>query len=192
MKSTPLPMPQDSDSGSPTPGEPEFLVVGKLGKPHGIHGEIVMDVYTDFPERVQQGVTVFIGPQFLPLQIIKRRPHARGLLMTIDGYQTREGVAELRNQLVYVPTADRPQLEAGEYYHHQLLGLQVIDEEDRLLGSIERILETGANDVYVVHDESGAELLVPDIESVVLEIDLDHNQMLVHLLPGLLPQESST
>lgn len=192
MKSTPSSMQQDNDSGSPGVGEPEFLVVGKFGKPHGIYGEIVMGVYTDFPERLQQGVTVFVGPQFLPLRIIKCRPHSRGLLMTMDGYQTREEVAELRNQLVHVPTADRPQLEVGEYYHHQLLGLQVIDEEDRLLGSIERILETGANDVYVVHDESGAEFLVPNIESVILEIDLDHNQMLVRLIPGLLPQESST
>jgi 16S rRNA processing protein RimM len=189
MKSTPLPLQQDSDSGSPTPGEPEFLVVGKFGKPHGIHGEIVMDVYTDFPERLQEGVTIFIGPKFLPLQIIKRRPHARGLLMTFDGYQTRDEVAEIRNQLVHVRTADRPQLEAGEYYHHQLLGLNVIDEDGNSLGSIERILETGANDVYVVKDEIGTELLVPGIESVILRIDLNNNQMLVHLLPGLRSQE---
>jgi 16S rRNA processing protein RimM len=110
-------------------------------------------------------------------------------LIFFAGCQTREEAAEFRNQLVYVRTADRPQLEMGEYYHHQLLGLQVIDEEGQILGSLERILETGANDVYVVRDESGAELLLPAIESVILEIDLDHNQMLVHLLPGLLPQE---
>jgi 16S rRNA processing protein RimM len=189
MKSPALPMQQDNDSGSPIPGEPEFLVVGKLGKPHGLHGEIVMDIYTDFPERLQPGETVFVGPQFLPLQIIKRRSHTRGMLIFFAGCQTREEVAEFRNHLVYVRTADRPQLEMGEYYHHQLLGLQVIDEEGQILGLLERILETSANDVYLVRDESGAELLLPAIESVILEIDLDHNQMLVHLLPGLLSQE---
>jgi 16S rRNA processing protein RimM len=182
-------MHQDNDSGSLTPSEPEFLVVGKLGKPHGVHGEIVLDVYTDFPERLQQGVTVFVGSKYLPLQVIKCRPHSRGLLMSIDGIQTREEVAELRNQLVYVRTADRPPLDAGEYYHHELLGLQMIDEEERILGIVERILETGANDVYIVKDENGAELLIPAIESVILKIDLENNQIFIRLLPGLLPDE---
>lgn len=187
MKSPPLPKQQDNDSGSLTHGEPEFLVVGKLGKPHGIHGEIVMDVYSDFPERLQQGVVVFVGSKYIPLQIVKRRPHTRGLLLCFDGYQTREDVAKLRNQLVHVRTADRPQLDAGEYYHHELLGLQMIDEENRILGTVERILETGANDVYVVKDETGAELLIPAIESVISKIDLDNNQIFIKLLPGLLP-----
>lgn len=178
---------QDNDSGSLIPSEPEFLVVGKLGKPHGVRGEIVMDVYTDFPERLQQGVTVFIGAEFLPLQVSKCRPHPRGLLMNFEGYPTREEVAELRNQLIYVRTADRPPLDAGEYYHHELLGLQIIDEKDRILGTVERILETGANDVYVVKDENGAELLIPAIQSVILRIDLKSNQILIRPLPGLLP-----
>jgi 16S rRNA processing protein RimM len=98
-------------------------------------------------------------------------------------------VAELRNLLVYVPTADRPQLEEGEYYHHQLLGLQVIDEAGNTLGTIMRIHETGANDVYVVQAESGAELLIPAIESVILNIDLEHHQLHIRLLPGLLPED---
>lgn len=187
MKSPPLPKQQDNDSGSLNPGEPEFLVVGKLGKPHGIHGEIVMDVYTDFPERLQHGVLVFVGSDYLPLQIIKRRPHLRGLLICFEGYQTREGVAELRNQLVHVRTADRPPLDVGEYYHHELLGLQMVDEDEQILGTVERILETGANDVYIVKDETGAELLVPAIEAVILKIDLDNHQIFVKLLPGLLP-----
>jgi 16S rRNA processing protein RimM len=109
--------------------------------------------------------------------------------MSIDGIQTREEVAELRNQLVYVRTADRPPLDAGEYYHHELLGLQMIDEEERILGIVERILETGANDVYIVKDENGAELLIPAIESVILKIDLENNQIFIRLLPGLLPDE---
>ena len=187
MTSSPPSTHQANDSGSLIPGEPEFLVVGKLGKPHGVRGEIVMDVYTDFPERLQQGVTVFIGAVHLPLLVNKCRPHTRGLLMSFDGYQAREEVAELRNQLVHVRTADRPSLDEGEYYHHELLGLQMIDEEERTLGTVERILETGANDVYVVKDENGAELLIPAIEPVILKIDLKKNQILFRALPGLLP-----
>jgi 16S rRNA processing protein RimM len=182
-------MQADNHSGSSIPGEPEFLVVGKLGKPHGVQGEIVMDVYTEFPERLKPGVVVYIGKQVQPLQITKARSHSRGLLLYFDGIQSREEVAELRNSLVQVRTADRPNLPQGDYYHHQVLGMYVIDESDTRLGRITAIIETGANDVYVVQNEAGDEVLIPAIESVVLDINLDENQVRVHLLPGLIPGE---
>lgn len=182
-----LRMQNDNLSGSSPPGEPEFLVVGKLGKPHGIHGEIVMDVYTDFPERLEVGVVVYIGPQHKPIQIARRRPHPRGLMLSFEGFQSREAVADLRNLLVQVPTADRPALPDGEYYQHQLLGLQVIDEGGLELGLVTAIIETGANDVFVVKDKEGSEVLIPDIEPVILDIDLGEKQIKVHMLPGLLP-----
>ena len=182
-------MPADNHSGSSFPGEPEFLVVGKLGKPHGLQGEIVMDVYTDFPERIKPGVVVYVGMQFQPLQITKVRSHSRGLLLCFKGYQSRDEVAELRNLLVQVRTADRPELPNGEYYHHQLLGLQVIDENRYEVRTYHSIIETGANDVYVVQNESGAELLIPAIDSVILDINLEDNQVMLHLLPGLIPGE---
>ena len=179
----------DNHSGSSLSGEPEFLVVGKLGKPHGIHGEIVMDIYTDFPERLQPGEIVYIGPQFQLLEISKRRPHSRGLLVSFAGYQTREKIAELRNLIVQVLTVDRPQLPQGEYYRHQVLGLQVVDENETSLGRITAILETGANDVYVIKGDDGSEVLIPAVESVVQDIDLEGNQVRVQLLPGLLPEK---
>jgi len=109
------------------------------------------------------------------------------MLLSFEGYQKREEVAELRNQLVYVRTADLPQLEEGEYYQHQMLGMQVIDEAGDILGTIVSIHETGANDVYIVKEKSGEELLIPAIESVILNIDLEHHQLHIRLLPGLLP-----
>lgn len=179
----------DDDSGSPPSGEPDFLVVGKLGRPHGTLGEILMQVYTDFPERLQPGVTLYVGQQYQPLRLLKHRPHSKGMLVAFEGFQNREEIATFRNQLVHVHTSDRPALPIGDYYHHQLLELQVIDEADRQLGKISRILETGANDVLVVQDRSGTEILIPAIDSVILDIDLDQKQVRVHLLPGLLPEE---
>lgn len=96
-------------------------------------------------------------------------------------------MGELRNLLVQVRSADRPKLPQGDYYHHQLLGLQVIDEDDTIFGRITAIIETGANDVYVVQNENGAEVLIPAIDSVVQDIDLNENQVRVRLLPGLIP-----
>lgn len=179
----------DNQSGSSTSGEPEFLVVGKLGKPHGVRGEIVMDVYTEFPERLAPGVTVFVGSHYQAVQISKTRPHSRGMLLGFEGYQSRDEVASLRNMLVHVRTADRPELPEGDYYHHQLLGLHVIDENGAEIGRITAIIDTGANDVYVIQNESGEEVLIPGIESVVKDIDLEKNRVTIHLLPGLMPGE---
>jgi 16S rRNA processing protein RimM len=177
----------DHQSGSSPPGEPEFLVVGKLGKPHGIQGEIVMDVYTDFPERLVEGVVVYIGPQLKPMRIVQHRFHSRGLLLAFEGYQSREEVADLRNSLVQVLAADSPALPEGDYYQHQLRGLQVITEDGTSLGWVYAILETGANDVLVVKDQAGSEVLIPAIESVIQGIDLGEKQIKVRLLPGLIP-----
>jgi 16S rRNA processing protein RimM len=173
-------------AGSPKTGEPAFLVVGKLLHPHGVRGEILMDVITDFPERLQPGVGVYVGEDHRLLQIRSRRLHRQDLLLTFDGYSTPETVGELRNLLVYVPSHDRPALPDGEYYHHQLIGLQVFSEEGSLLGKLENILITGANDIYVVRSPQGGELLLPAIEEVVQEIDLDARKIIVRLLPGLL------
>ena len=177
------------DSGSPTPGEPDFLVVGKLGRPHGTRGEILMQVFTDFPERLQPGMTLFVGHQYRPLRLLKQRPHSKGVLMAFEGYQNRDEIAAFRSQLVHVRASDRPTLPKGNYYHHQLLGLEVINDADRPLGKVTRILETGANDVLVVQDQSGTEILIPTIDLVILNIDLDQHQIRVHLLPGLLSEE---
>jgi 16S rRNA processing protein RimM len=175
----------EQQAGSPPGGEPAFLVVGKLRHPHGVRGEILMEVITDFPERLQPGVTVLIGEGHQPQRIRSRRIHNKGLLVSFDGYTTPEMVGALRNALVYVSTADRPPLPEGEYYHHQLLGLRVINDDGQDLGRIAEILTTAANDIYVVRGETGTEILLPAIEAVIREIDLEKGELHAHLLPGL-------
>jgi 16S rRNA processing protein RimM len=181
-------LPDLQPAGSPSSGEPVFLAVGKLGRPHGVRGEIFLHILTDFPERLIPGVKVFLGPDYQPVEIIGQRWHRNALLLTLAGYRTPEAVAELTNQYLYVRAEDRPALPEGEYYHHEMIGLQVVDEHKQLLGTLSQILETGANDVYVVIPPQGAEILLPAIEDVILEINLDQRQMVVRLLPGLLPE----
>jgi 16S rRNA processing protein RimM len=79
-------------------------------------------------------------------------------------------------------------LPEGEHYHHELLGLQVFSDEGQLLGALTQIMVTRANDVYIVRSDTGSEILLPAIESVILEIDLEQGKMVVHLLPGLLSE----
>ncbi len=180
-------------AGSHGNGEPVFLVIGKLRRPHGVHGEILMDIITDFPERIKAGTRVFVGPQHEEqiIHSVRGRGTASTLLVVFEAFNNPEEVGVLRNQYMYVRAEDRPPLPQGEYYHHQLIGLPVLTDEGQVLGVLSEILENAANDVYVVRPKQGADILLPAIDSVILDIDLQQREMRVHLLPGLLPDEKA-
>ncbi len=170
--------------GSPD-GEPVYLVVGFLRRAHGIHGELIMDLHTDFPERLQSGRKLLIGEEHRPVTLAGVRPHANGMLVRLRGIETPEAAGELRNQWVYVRAADVPGLPEGQMYQHELFGFKVVDEQGAPLGELVEIIETGANNVYVVRDASDHEILLPAIPSVILDLDPVRRLMRVHLLEGL-------
>jgi 16S rRNA processing protein RimM len=186
MKSNQVPGNTGQPAGSPHTGEPAFLVIGKLRRPHGLSGEIFMEVITDFPERLQPGTKVYLGESHHATYVHTMRVHRDGKLVSFKDFAEPDSVGELRNLMVYVRTNDRPELPEGEYYHHQLLGLNVVDENNVSLGKVVNILETGANDVLVIQQASGREILVPYTESSILEIHLETSQIRVHLLPGII------
>lgn len=174
-------------TGSPVEGEPAFLVVGKLRSPHGVRGEILMTVMTDFPDRIQPGVTFYLGEGYAPVVVASVRHHNKGLLLRFKGVDTREDVARFRNQDIFVSSEDRPPLPKGEYYLHELIGMQVITDSGELLGVLSEMIETGATNVYVIRREAKADVLIPATDEVILDIDVKKKTMRVHLLEGLLP-----
>jgi 16S rRNA processing protein RimM len=179
----------DQTSGSPDPGEPEFLAVGQLRRPHGVRGEILMSVWTEYPERLVPGAMVYVGDGQIPVHIRSVRWHRDDMLIAFEGYLTRETVGLFRNQILMVHAADLPPLEDGEFYLHQLIGMIVVDDQaGTILGAITEIIETGANDVYIVRNESGSEILLPAIDPVILDIDIEKRMIRVHILPGLLSE----
>jgi 16S rRNA processing protein RimM len=171
--------------GSPSIGEPVYLAVGVLRRPHGIRGDLLLAVMTDFPERLKPGTYIYVGDKKQPLKITRRRPHNDGILLGFEGIATAEATAKYRAQTVYVKADDRPALPEGEYYHHQIIGLNVVDESGTDLGVVTEIIETGANDVYVISGAEGREILLPALKEVLLDVNLDTKTMRVHLLPGL-------
>jgi 16S rRNA processing protein RimM len=146
---------------------------------------MLMDVVTDFPERLQPGSQVFLGSTHKAGTIASCRPDARGLLIRLEQIDSPEAAGALRSQLVYVLAADRPPLPAGHYYHHQLLGMRVFDEHEQSLGELDEILQTGANDVFVVKTSRGGELLLPTIGGVILKVDVDQGRIVVKPPNGL-------
>lgn len=178
------PIPPKSDNpetGSPETGEPVFLAVGKLRRPHGIQGEIVMDVLTDFPERLRPGKKVYVGVNHEVLTLKTVRAMDQAMLVTFEGIADSGQAGRLRNHMVFIRGEQLPSLPEGEYYHHQLLGLKVMDAAGKELGFLSEILETGANDVYVVVHPDGNETLVPAIPGVVEDVNLDEKLMRVNL-----------
>jgi 16S rRNA processing protein RimM len=171
-------------SGSPD-GEPVYLTVGFIRRPHGVHGEMVMDLHTDFPERMTNGRKLLVGEEHRPQTLASARPHQAGLLVRFKGVDTPEQAGQFRYQWVYIKASEAPKLPEGKIYQHELIGFQVVDENDQLLGELVEILETGANSVYIVRNEAGREILLPVIPDVILETDTALRVMRVHLLEGL-------
>jgi 16S rRNA processing protein RimM len=145
---------------------------------------------TDFPEtRFSEGALVFAeriadGFRIEQVRWMKGQP-----VLKLSGVEDRDQAEELRGRYLRVPGDDLAPLEEDEYYLFQIVGLRVETEDGRLLGTISEVLQTGANDVYVVPTATG-ELLVPAIPDVVQAVDLAGGRMIVRLMAGMLPGEA--
>lgn len=167
--------------------EPSFLVIGKILKPHGVRGEVRVAPVTELPERFTWLETIYIGtvnPQEVVVE--NARFHNEIILLKLAGVDNREAALKLRGQLLQVPESEGIPLEEGEYYLYQLEGLAVFSDQAEPLGRLTQVIETGANNVFVVVGEKG-ELLIPDTADVIQEIDFDTGRMTVHIIPGLRP-----
>ena len=179
-------------SGKARTPEPRFLAVGQVSRPHGVRGELRVQILTDYPERLGQHTYLYLASPDSPdavrrYPVEKWRYHKKILLLKLGGCDDRNAAEELRGQLVQIPFEEAVPLEEGEYYHFQLIGVRVETENGEHLGQVVEMLETGANDVYVVRGPRG-EVLLPAVDDVVLELDLRAQRMVVRLPPGLLTE----
>lgn len=169
-------------AGSTRRDEPAFIAVGKIRRTHGVRGELVFEVYTDFPERLIPGKQVFWGDDYRPAVIASIRKHSEGALLRFEGIESSDTAVQFRNCMVWVKTDELPDLPDGEYYLHQLIGFRVVTEDGNVIGSLVDIMETGANDVYIVKTEdSQTELLLPAIESVILSINFPDQKIVIRM-----------
>jgi 16S rRNA processing protein RimM len=162
------------------------LVIGA----HGIRGEIKVDILTDDPHRFASLERVFVGAQDhepVPWGLRGYRLHGGRALLSLEGCRDRNTAETFRGQLVQVPLEEAIPLDEGEYFEHQIEGLQVWTEAGEHLGEVVEIIFTGANQVYVVRGQSSKqkELLIPAIKDVVLEVDVEAGRMVVDLPEGL-------
>jgi 16S rRNA processing protein RimM len=162
----------------------EYLAVGRGLRPHGVRGDLVLGPLTDFPEHLAQVETVYVGDDAEPHALETARLHRQHLIIHLAGVDDREAAEAYRDRLVQIRADLAAPLPPGRFYHHQVVGLHVVTDDGEPLGEVVEVLETGANDVYVVAGHGG-EVLLPAIKDVILSIDLEAQQMRVHLLDGL-------
>ncbi len=172
-----------------TSAGPTFLVVGRIGRPHGVRGEVEVQVWTDFPERFRPGSRLYVGKpdgsDSRPVAVLAARPHHDRLLVRLDLAADRTAAGALTGLHLLVPATEAMPLEADAYYHHQLVGLAVVLPDGSAVGDVTEVLETGSADVLVVQGPQG-EVLLPMIGAVIASVDLAAGRLLITPIPGLL------
>lgn len=171
---------------------PDDLVsIGRISGTYGYKGTVKVVPLTDFPERFQGLRQVYLNHAgtVRPVVVESAVPQNQVVLVKISGLESKEEAQIYRGALLMVEEEDVYPLPEGVYYHFQLRGLDVYDSRHGYLGKLTDILETGANDVYLVKSPKYGEVLIPAIGEVINSIDLDQGEMKVTLLPGLLDEE---
>ncbi len=178
------------------------MAVGQIIGVHGVRGELKATILTDDPSRFDLLRQVFVGPDGAEPTLYDLegyRLHQKWVLIKLRGVDDRDKAQTLRDQLIQVPFEQAIPLEDGEYYEHQIVGLEVWTVDGQNLGRVIEILYSPAHQVYVVRGrdaqspkEGLREILIPAVASVVQEVDLEAGRLLVDLPEGLLPTSSSS
>ncbi|RSS81197.1 ribosome maturation factor RimM [Streptomyces sp. WAC06614] len=165
------------------------LVVGRVGRAHGIKGEVTVEVRTDEPElRLGPGAVLHTEPASAgPLTVETGRVHSGRLLLRFEGVKDRNGAEALRNTLLIadVDPSELPE-EEDEYYDHQLIDLDVVLADGTEIGRITEISHLPSQDLFIVERPDGSEVMVPFVEEIVTEIDLENQRAVIDPPPGLI------
>ncbi|NLP00744.1 MAG: 16S rRNA processing protein RimM [Clostridiaceae bacterium] len=165
----------------------DYLAVGKVVNTHGIKGELKVIPITSDISRFDYllFVTANYGGTFKEFRVIGCRIHKGFVLIRLKGIDTMSDAEKLKGQELFVHRKHAVELEEDEYFICDLIGIDVY-EEDKLLGQLTDVLETGSNDVYIVQDSNMREILIPALKSVVESIDIEGKRMQVKLPEGLI------
>lgn len=138
-----------------------------------------MEIYTQLLDLITPDRIIYVGEEYQPFTIESTRWKQDLILLKFKEINDRTAASALTNRLVFIRSNQLPALAEGEYYYHQLIGFKVYDTDGDYLGVLEQVLETGANDVYLIRAEDGGEVLIPAIDEMLQSIDPDEGKMVV-------------
>ena len=166
----------------------QFFQVGVISSTHGVHGEVKVYPTTDDPKRFLKLKEVLLDTSkgYMPLKVEKVRFFKQMVIVKFEGYDTIESIQMYRQKGLYVPREQAVPLEEDEYYVADLLGMDVYLEDGELFGKIRDVMQSAANDVYIIRSLSHGEILLPAIADCVKEVSVEENRMVIHLLDGLI------
>lgn len=172
----------------------QFLQVGVITSTHGIRGEVKVFPTTDAPERFKKLKNVILdtGKEQLDLEVQGVKFFKQYVIIKFKGIDNINDVEKYKGKSLFVPREDAVSLEEDEYYIADLIGMEVYVAEEETAGEAEPfgvlkdVMETGANEVYVIDSEKYGEVLVPAIKQCILDVDIKGGKMKIHLLEGLI------
>ena len=161
----------------------EKILVGMITSPVGLKGEVKVYNYSDRTQIYEETEIFYLGDE--PRKLERFRTQKNMLVIKFEGVETREAAEELRNREVFVTRDDLPELEEGEYYLRDLIGMKVF-QEDNLIGEVADVITNTSQDILKVMTVEGAEALIPGVEPILQSIDTDKKIITVDLPEGLL------
>ena len=166
----------------------EFLQVGVISSTHGIAGEVKVFPTTDDVKRFKKLKEVILdtGKERMTLHICQVKFFKQMVILKFKEFQNINEVERFRGKSLYVTRENAVRLKKDEYFIADLIGMKVYTEDEAYLGELTEVITTGANDVYTVRMENGKDVLIPAIGQCILNVDVEHETMQVHLLEGLL------
>lgn len=170
----------------------DYLEVGQIVGTHGVRGEMRVNPWADSPEFLKQLKRLYFDARGeREIKVISSRVHGNVVLVKLDGIETVEAAAALKNKVLYMRRSDA-KLKEGTYFIAELIGCRVLDadEPDKCYGTLTDVSETGANDVWHITDDKGTEYLIPAIPSVVIETDVVNNKVAIRPLKGIFDDEN--
>lgn len=164
------------------------LQVGVISSTHGVRGEVKVFPTTDDVKRFKRLKEVILdtGKEEITLEIEGVKFFKQFVILKFKGYDNINDIEKYKGKSLLVTRANAVRLRRDEYFIADLQGLTVVDEEDKVLGTLRDVMETGANDVYIIDMADGREVLVPAIKECILHVDVEAGKMQIHLMDGLL------
>ena len=162
--------------------------VGIISSTHGVRGEVKVFPTTDDMKRFKKLKEVLLdtGKETLTLEIEGVKFFKQFVILKFKGYDNIDDIVKYRGKSLFVPRENAVKLQKDEYFIADLIGLKVVNEDGSFTGVLKDVMEPGANDVYIVESQDGKEVLIPAIKDCILQVDFEKEQVLVHLLDGLL------
>lgn len=165
----------------------DYLQVGVITQTHGIRGEVKVFPMTDDVKRFKKGISLLLQTkkETLPLEVESVKFFKQYVILKFKGYDSINDIEQFVKKELYVTRENAVKLKKDEYFIADLIGLAVFDEDEKPVGEVTDVMQTGANDVYVVALPDGNEVLLPAIRECILQVDMESRRMRIHKMPGL-------